>query len=250
MTSSPALNPGPARLEVLCAVALRTAMNQLVRMYENEMLTTVSIDFDFNPAVARRIEHGESFDVAVTNPHLLNELARQGHIDPTTRVTIGRSPLGLAAHREHGPVDVSSLVALEHTLRAARTIGYAPEGTSGKRLLAILDRMGLVDAVRDKLRPMPGGYAGLAVAAREVEVGIVPVSTILAAAPDAVLAGTLPAELDIQIEFEAALASTPRDADLARSFLHALAAPRIDALLSANGIERIAGRSPGSVERT
>lgn len=239
MTSSPTPPSRSAEIKVLSAVALRAAMVELVGVFERDTGASVSIDFDFNPAVARRVESGEIFDVAVTNPHLIDRLDALGLVDNATRAAFGRSPLGLAAHKDRNLSDISSVAGFRETLLAAKSIGYAPEGTSGKRLLSILEQLDLVDAIAGKLRPMAGGYAGHAVAAGEVEYGIVPVSTILAAAPDAVLVGTLPAGLDIQIDFAAALSQVTRNRAVATTFLRFLISEQIGALIASKGIERM-----------
>lgn len=226
-------------LRVLSAVALRSAMIELVAAFQADSGSKLSIDFDFNPAIAGRIEAGEAFDVAVINPHLIDKLGTLGLIDMSTKVSFGRSPLGLAIRRGSLAVDVSSVAALRRTLLDAKSIGYAPDGTSGKRVLRLLERMSITDAVRHKLKPMSAGNAGHAVGAGEVEVGIVPISTIIAAAPAAVVAGLLPAELDIQIEFAAAINSAIDRCGAAEKLLQFLAAPRIDALIATKGIERI-----------
>lgn len=238
MTSSAHPRGSSAGLNVLSAVALKAAMTELVGMFEKEAEATVHIDFDFNPAVARRIEHDERFDVAVTNPHLVDRLLAHGVLDGATRVPVGSSPLGLAVHRAHRPVDLSTVGAFVDAILAVQTIGYAPEGTSGQRLISILQRLGLSKVIGPKLRRMPGGHAGYAVAAGEVECSIVPISTILSAAPDAVLAGTLPPELDIDIAFDAAIALQAAQNALAAAFLQFLTAPRHDELIRGKGIMR------------
>jgi molybdate transport system substrate-binding protein len=239
MTSSAHSRSGSAGLNVLSAVALKAAMTELVGIFEKEAEATVKIDFDFNPAVARRIECDERFDIAVTNPHLIDRLVEHGLLDSATRVTIGSSPLGLAVHRRHAGIDVSNVAAFKNAMMSAATIGYAPEGTSGRRLISILRGLGLADVVRSKLRPMLGGHAGYAVAAGEVECSIVPISTILVAAPDTVLAGVLPAELDIDIIFEAAIAPQALANPLATRLSSLLMAPRVDDLIRAKGITRL-----------
>ena len=218
---------------VLCAAALRHAMVELVQVFEAETGATLSISFDANPAIAQRIANGEAFDITVINPHLIDDLV--GLVDPSTKVAFGQSPLGLGARRGHRNIDASTVSAFESILLGAQSIGYGSEGTSGKRLLAILHRMHLTDKVRHKLVPLPAGYAGQAVAAGEVELCIVPISTIIAASPEAVVAATLPSELDIQIEFAAAVSETAGKRTLSAAFVAFLVAPRINSLITAKG---------------
>lgn len=234
-TSTRARRPG---ITVLSAVALRSAMVELVALFEREVEEAVSIDFDFNPAVARRIEGGERCDVAVTNPHLIEKLVTLGLLDAATRIPFGTSPLGFAVQESHARVDISSLPAFRQALLAARTIGYAREGTSGHRLNSILASVGLAQEVDGKLRPVAAGHAGHAVAAGEVECSIAPISTLLAAVSDGVVVSTLPADLGIEIDFDAAISPRPRDRALAVAFVDLLQSAAIDPLLRSKGMTR------------
>lgn len=238
MRGSNLTQPCPSEGKVLCAAALQPAMVELLDLFKAETGTEMAIGCDFNPAIARRIENGETFDVTVINPHLIDRLIGLGLVDPDSKRAFGQSPLGLGARQEHRQVDVSTVAGFARALGEAKSIGYGAEGTSGGRLFAILDRMQVMEAVRGKLVPMPAGHAGFAVATGEIEFCLAPISTILAAAPETVVAGTLPAEFDIQIEFAAAVSLKARNRSVASAFAAFLTTPRIETLIKAKGIER------------
>lgn len=235
-TSSSAGDP----VRVLSAVAVQAALKELTAMFEAEIGGKVALAFDTNPAVARRIENGAAFDVAILNPHLIDDLTRLRLVDVTTRLKFGTSPIGVGVRAGGRAVDVSSEAAFVRLLLEVKSIGYSSEGTSGKRFLEAVDRLHILEAVRTKLIPLAGGALGTAVAAGEVEISIAPISTILAAAPATEVAGVLPRGLASQIDLELVIATSLLDRDRAQAFIDFLTRPSIDAFVAAKGIERIA----------
>jgi molybdate transport system substrate-binding protein len=226
-------------LRVLCAVALQPAMPDLATAFAVRCGHEVKVSYDFNPAVAHRIEQGEGFDVAITNPHLLDRLGASGHIDPCSVVSFGRSRLGIGMRRGHPELDLTCPEAVCGTLSAVESIGYGADGTSGCVFRELLQQLGMINALAGKLHAMSGGDAGRAVARGEVEICVVPVSTILAAAPEAVLAGTFPGDLDRCIDFATGLAANRRIHAAATVFLAYLSEAAHDAALARKGIVRI-----------
>ena len=122
---------------------------------------------------------------------------------------------------------------------SAKSIAYAGEGSSGAYFTALLARFGILEEVRPKLRSVGGGETGLVIARGEAELGVVPVTTILAAAPGAELAGMFPAELQSYIDFAVALSAEARDVEGGNALTNFLARPESDELLRARGLVRL-----------
>lgn len=97
--------------------------------------------------------------------------------------------------------------AFEHALKSAASIAYAADGPSGGYFSGLLERLGIADKLKPRLVATPGGQTTLAVARGEAELAVVPVTSILAAAPDVMLVGRFPAELQSYIDFT--MASAP-----------------------------------------
>ena len=85
---------------------------------------------------------------------------------------------------------------------------------------------------------MAGGGTAATVAAGGAELGVVPVTSILAAAPDVVLVGRFPAELGSAIDFAVGISSEAGDAGAARRLSDFLVGPAVDEALFARGVER------------
>jgi hypothetical protein len=68
----------------------RVAVAELAARFERATGHTVTIRFEVNPRVQRRIEAGEARDVAILNPPVLDDLIRQGKV-VATRASSGEA---------------------------------------------------------------------------------------------------------------------------------------------------------------
>jgi hypothetical protein len=129
----------------------------------------VTIRFEVNPRVQRRIDAGEECDVAILNPPVLDNLIRQRKVLAGTRVVIGRSGIGVGARQGAPPPDISSVAAFTRTLLAARSVAYPGEGASGTYFVSLVDRLGIAAEMKPRMRPMPAEYNVEVVADGEAE---------------------------------------------------------------------------------
>jgi len=106
----------------------------------------------------------------------------------------------------------------------------------------IFDRFGIRAAIDAKTRLVPNAAA--AVAAGEAEIGFTQISEILNV-PGSVLAGPLPAELQVYTYFQAA-ASTSTTAPAATAFIKFLTTPTAAAVIKTKGMEPFDSQTSGS----
>jgi molybdate transport system substrate-binding protein len=147
--------------------------------------------------------------------------------------------MGMAAKAGSPARNIGSIEEFVDTLRTARSIAYASEGTSGAYFAGLLARLGLSEAVTPKLVAISGGQTATAVARGEAELAVVPVTSILAAAPEVMLMGTFPADLQSYIEFAIGISADATDIAAAEGLSGFLASTAVDGVLAAKGIERM-----------
>ena len=174
------------------AIAVRPAVLALISQFETATGFTVAAKWELNPTVKKQIEAGEPFDLVIINPNLVQDLTALGKVKAGSQVAFGRIAMGVAAKAGSRPLDIGSVEAFEHALKSARSIAYASEGTSGGYFSGLLERLGIADEVKPKLVAIPGGQTAPAVGRGEAELGVVPVTSILAAAPEVMLVGQFP----------------------------------------------------------
>jgi molybdate transport system substrate-binding protein len=156
-------------------------------------------------------------------------LDKAGKLRAGSRINLARVGIGVAV-RQGAPVpDVSTVDAVRRALLAARSIVHPdPQGGgfTGAHISRMIERMGIAEAVKPKVRLMfavGGGVA--AVASGDAELGLFNISEIVPV-PGAALAGALPAELQSYITFAGALHVDSAAPDAAAAYLKTLASAR------------------------
>src|SRR5262245_33564019 len=120
-----------AEVKILTAGAMKAVVLELVPAFEKETGHKAVVDNDTAGGLARRIQGGEAFDLAVITPGVLNDLATKGKIVGDTRVNVARVGVGVVV-KEGAPVpDVSNLEAFKKALLAAKTVAYIDPASGG-----------------------------------------------------------------------------------------------------------------------
>ncbi|MER8503551.1 substrate-binding domain-containing protein [Mesorhizobium sp. M0904] len=220
------------------AIAVRPAILSLIPQFETATGFTVAVRWELNPTVKKQIEAGEAFDLVITNPDLVQDLTASGKVKAGSQVAFGRIAMGVAAKAGSRPLDIGSVEAFEQALKSARSIAYASEGTSGGYFSGLLERLGIADEVKPKLVAIPGGQTAQAVGRGEAELGVVPVTSIFAAAPEVVLVGRFPAELQSYVDFAIGISAGSTNAEAAERLSEFLMSAAVDDMLAAKGVER------------
>jgi len=141
-----------------------------------------------------KIDAGESFDVAVLNPPVIDALIKDGKIVAGSRADIGRAGLGVAVRAGAPKPDISSVDAFKRTLLAAKAVAYPGKGASGLYFVSLLDRMGIKVEMQSRLKPMAAEDTVEVVARGEADMVVV-VSTRITGVPGVDVVGPIPAEL-------------------------------------------------------
>jgi molybdate transport system substrate-binding protein len=220
------------------AIAVRPAVLPLISQFETATGFVVAAKWELNPTVKKQIEAGEPFDLVIANPDLVQDLTALGRVKAGSQAAFGRIPMGVAAKAGSRPLDIGSVKAFEQALKSARSVAYAGDGTSGAYFSSLLERLGLADEVKTKLVAVPGGDTAPAVGRGEAELGVVPVTSILAAAPAVMLVGKFPVELQSYIDFAIGIGADSRDADAAGRLSEFLMSTEVDDILATKGVER------------
>jgi molybdate transport system substrate-binding protein len=167
---------------------------------------------------ARRVAAGEAFDFVVLAQDAIDALARDGHVDPASRVVLARSSMAMvvAVDRDAPPIDTPE--ALREALLGAPGIGYST-GPSGRHLLDLIARFGIGDRLSGRLVQAPPGVSVASLVARgDAAIGFQQASE-MTGVPGIRIAGTLPAGLAMTTAFAGATCSASRQPSLAGDVL-------------------------------
>jgi molybdate transport system substrate-binding protein len=226
-----------ARLTFISAVAVHAEIEELLPRFKRRHGIEVDVNYDVNPAVAKRVMDGEDFDVGLTNPWYVDEMISLGRVMPDIHVPFGRVPLTIGAAGPAPEEIGSSREAVRGLLLNADSIAYTSIGTSGKTFLRAVEMMGLQDRIHDRLHPMGAGEPPIAAAKGQVQYAIAPLSRIIAA-PGVAPIATFPPELGLDIDMSMFIHRNSRRPETALQFIQFLSDPELNAYLRSHGVYR------------
>jgi molybdate transport system substrate-binding protein len=224
----------PTNLTILSGGAMRPLLAEAVPLFERAHGFKAEMRFALTSVLAKEIEQGAAFDIALLPRPELNALAASCTIAPGTQTDIARSTVGLAVRQGAPKPDISTVESLKRTLLAARTIGYS-DGPSGAYVAELLQRLGIAEETRAKIR-LTGRPVAEIVASGEAEVGMQQIVAILPV-KGAELVGPLPGELQNVIVYAAGIAAAAANPDAAAAFIGFMAAPEAVRIMRAKGLD-------------
>jgi molybdate transport system substrate-binding protein len=236
LLAGPVTTAQAAELKVVSGNGARAAVQELCAQFERTSGHEVSLRFEVNAALKRKIEGGETFDVAILNPPVLDDLIRQGKVVAGTRADIGRAGLGVAVRTGAQKPDIGSVDAFRRALLAAKSVAYPGEGASGIYFVGLLDRLGIAAEMKPKLKPMAAEDTVEVVARGEADMVVV-VSSRIFDVNGVEPVGPLPAELQTMIGFAAGMGAAAREPDVAKALIRFLTAPEAAPVLKAKGVQ-------------
>ena len=193
-------------------------------------------------SLAKRVADGEDADVAIVSAGAVDDLIKQGRMAEGSRVDIAKSGMGVAVRAGASKPDISTAEAFKRALMNANSIAAsnpAGGGASGTHFAAVLERLGIADAVKSKLKYSGGGLGGLAgtlVANGEAEIGVQQISELMAA--DGIdIVGPLPAELQNTTQFSAGIPVNAKAPDAGKALIAFLTTPAARNVLKIKGLE-------------
>lgn len=208
----------------ISSMAIRAALADLVRVYEERSRQRVVVESVGGVDAAARVQAGERFDVVFLAKNAIDKLISSGHVLTGSRVDLARSGVAVAVRAGAPRPDIGTETSLRRTILGAQTIGYST-GPSGVELARLFERWGIADALRGRIvTPPPGVPVAALIARGEVELGFQQLSELLHVDGVDVL-GPLPLAIDIVTIFSGGLGARAGQTDAARALLTFLASP-------------------------
>jgi molybdate transport system substrate-binding protein len=225
-----------AEIKILSGNGAKAAVTELGAQFERISGHKVTIHFEVNPGVKKRIDDGEAFDLAVLNPPFLDEQIKNGKVVASTRTVLGRAGIGAAIKAGAPKPDISTVEGFKSALLAAKSVAYPGEGSSGRYFVTVVERMGLTKEMESRMRPMPAEYNVEVVATGEVDMVVV-VASRINGVPGVQPLGTIPQALQTWIGFTAGLSSKAKEQEAAKEMLKFFTSPAAEKILRDKGVE-------------
>jgi molybdate transport system substrate-binding protein len=176
--------------------------------------------------VRKRIADGETVEVVVATPDVLNALAAAGKVVAGSRVDFATTGVGIGIKEGLPKPDISTVDAIKKLVAEAPSIALPDPkagGTSAVYIEGLFKKLGVADVVNAKAKLKAGGYAADLVASGDAVIVFHQMSEIKPV-KGVTLIGPLPAEIQLVTTYSAAL-STGQVSDAAMKALAAVGGP-------------------------
>jgi len=218
VTSAAVPSASAAEIKIMAPRAIWTILNEAGPQFERATGHKLNVSVDLAAVVTRRVNSGEAFDIAVATPQQIDALVKDGKLLADTRSDLTKAGIGVEVKKGAPKPDISSVDAFKRAMLAAKSIGYLKIGTSGQMVAAAFQKIGLTEAVKDKLILPEDDVVSEMVAEGKIEIGMVNISQILTS-PGVDLVGPLPAEIQTYIVFSGGVSAKSANPDAARELM-------------------------------
>ena len=221
-----------AEVKVFSGGGFRSVMTEVTPLFERASGHKLVVTYDANDGLERRIKAGESFDVLLIGAPTFAVLGDK--VAPAPRVLIGRAGLGVAVRAGAPKPDIASVDSLKRALLGANSVSYVGDGLSGVLFLAALDRLGIAEPIKPKLKPTTVANVVKAVASGEADLVVHNIPGILIDR-GVELVGPLPAEIQSYIDATAGLNAAAKEPEAGKAFITFLTSDAAIPVIKAKG---------------
>jgi molybdate transport system substrate-binding protein len=234
-----------ADLRVFSTGAPSIAAKALAATFTAQTGTTFSFTVGQPATIAQKLAAGEPADIVIAPAPLIAALEQKGTLRADTSTALARVGIGVVVRAGAPRPDIATPAAIRKLLLDARSIAYSDPSTgggfAGKWIAAMIERMGIADAIKPKLTLAHAITGGVdLVADGKVEVGLFNISEILPV-KGVTLVGPLPAELQSYIVLTAGIPAASAAADSAAAFIKVMAGAGAREVWTAAGMEPVGG---------
>jgi molybdate transport system substrate-binding protein len=222
----------PQEIRIYTVRAIATVLDEIGAVFERTTGHRLNVIRGYSPQMLALLNAGAPFDVVVSLPRAIDELASNRKIMVGTRTKLVRAGNGVGISIGAPRPDISSTEGFKRTLLQAKSIGYLP--VSG--VSELVERLGISDAISSKVTIPDADIVSELVAAGAVQVGVV-VATQLLTTPGVELVGLLPPDIQIYATFEAAVSAMSKAPHAGLALIEFLNGPIAIPVIRTQGME-------------
>lgn len=189
-------------------------------------------------AIPNRLARGEHADVVIMVGYALDELIKQGKVDPASRVELADSRIGLVVREGAAKPDISSVEGLKKTLLDARSVAYSDSASGVYIEEQLFKKLGIEDQLKPKSKMIPKIPVGSVVATGDYQLGFQQVSELLPV-PGVSFVAKIPESVQSVTRFAAGIPVGAQHPAQAKALLDYLASPAVQPQVQATGLDSV-----------
>lgn len=164
-----------AELKVLSGRGFSPVLDNVRGDFEHTTGHTLAIQYGPGNAIRGRIANGELVDLVILPRPLVEDLAKQNKVNPDSMHNLARSDVGMGIRAGASKPDTSSLDAFKRWLLAAKSIVCSDPkigATTSVYFTKMLERLGIVDQVKPKIKFVTAQHTADYVANGEADIAV------------------------------------------------------------------------------
>ena len=227
-----------AEIKVLAIGALQPGLARVAEQYKRDTGDDVTIQVGIASQVATRLAAGESADVLIATPDLVEQAIKDGRVAGATAAVIGRIGIGIAVRIGANPPNVATVDAFKRALLAADSIVYN-QGSSGLYLEKLFEQMGIGEQIKTRTTRYAGGGEVLdrVLQGKGNDIGLAPITAIKTNESRGLRLVPIPAEVQNYTSYTAVVMTRAQSAEAAGDFIRYMTAPAGKQAFAATGVD-------------
>lgn len=185
-------------------------------------------------AIPNRLARGEHADVVIMVGYALDELIKQGKVDPASRVELADSRIGLVVKEGAAKPAINTDAELKAVLSKAKSVAYSDSASGVYVEKELFKKLGM-PAKGTMIERIPVGEQ---VAKGDYEVGLQQVAELLPV-KGVTFVGKIPENVQSVTRFAAGIPVNAEHPDEAKALLQFMASPQAQPVVQSTGLDSV-----------
>ena len=161
-----------AEIIILAGQGVVSAVRDVAPAFERATGHKVVVSFEVGPGLMNKVNSDALADVVTHYPDMIDDLTKKGKVLEGTGIVIARAGIGVAV-RAGAPIpDIGSADAFKRSMLAAKSVAYSRAGASGLYAAKLMERLGIADEMKSRIKLVDGVPVAEVVAKGEAEIGM------------------------------------------------------------------------------
>ena len=237
---APTPNGHAAEIRLVSAAAMQSVFREIGPAFERSSGHKLVIHYGTIGAINQWILAGEEADFVIGSSQSMPALVSGGKVNANSPAAICKTGIGIVAAEDSPVARIANVEDFKRVLIDAKAIVYADPvrgGAAGIHVAKMIEKMGLTEQLKPKLRLAAGGdITEVTLALGQGAVGMTQISEI-AEKKGAKLLGPFPDELQNYTVFVGAVPVAGKQSKAAEDFVKFLKEPAAVAVIKAKGMQ-------------
>ena len=189
-------------------------------------------------AIPNRLARGENADVVIMVGYALDELIKQGKVDPASRVELADSRIGMVVRQGAAKPRIDTDESFRKTLLGAKSLAYSDSASGVYIQNELFKKLGIQQQVGSKAKMIERIPVASVVASGDYEIGFQQVAELLPI-PGVTYVGKIPESLQSVTRYAAGIPRNARHPEQAKALLAYLSSPGVQPVVRATGLDSV-----------